>query len=93
MNKTQQEFSNYVEQIIERTFGFVPLVQVEETENGMINVILDGSPLERSVMMGRDARNFQLIKGFLRIFARRQGYFSYLHIVPSDAHQANTRER
>jgi len=80
----EREFKAYIEQICSLTFGFVPKTEVNFPTDGTVQVILDGSPVERSSLMGKDARNFQALKMLLRIFARKRNLFSYLYIKVND---------
>lgn len=75
-------FEAYIKEIITLTFGFTPTVQIDFPTKGMVQVTLDGTPVQRSQLMGNDSLNFQNIKMLLRIFARRNGYFSKLYVKP-----------
>jgi predicted RNA-binding protein Jag len=76
------KFEDYVTTIISATFGFTPKVEILELPNLVIQCTLDGSDVERAEMMGKEAKNFQALKMLLRCFARRNGRFSFLYILP-----------
>ncbi len=84
--ETIKEFEQFVVVLVDMSMGFRPLVKAIESETGRMSLVLDGSPLERSIMMGTEARTFQAIKHLLRLFARRQGYFVELFVKPSDGY-------
>lgn len=68
------------------TFGFRPVVIAEETQPGVVSISLNGSQVERSIMMGKDAKTYQTIKHLLRLFARRNNCYSFLRVEPSDGY-------
>lgn len=82
------EFENYITSIISSTFGFVPKVEVIELPNKMMNIIVDGSPMQRAEIMGREAKNFQSIKMLLRAFSRKRGYYSYFYLKADASNSA-----
>ena len=82
MEKEQKWFSAYVKQIINLTFGFEPEVVVTFTSTATVQITLDGTPYQKSEMMGKGGQHFQSIKMLLRAFARKNGFFAYLYIKP-----------
>lgn len=77
-------FSVYVISLIESTFGFTPIVDINFTDEKVVKVVLDGDPLQKMEMMGQGAENFHAIKQLLRVFARRNGCISYFYVARSD---------
>ena len=79
---TEQEIRQYLTLIINSTWGFIPSIEVNFPTAGTVQVFLDGSPAERSDLMGKESRNLHAIKQLLRIFSRKRGVFSYIYIKP-----------
>ena len=78
----QQEFSNYMEQIINLTCGFKPALRVIEPTTGTIQVWIEGTPDERALIMGKEAKNLQAFTRLAHIFARRHKLFCYIYVKP-----------
>lgn len=74
-----EAIKQYVEILIEMTYGFRPIVEVN-TNDVLTYITLDGAPEERQQLMGRDATNFKAIKILVRIFCKRNGVNPYLYI-------------
>ena len=85
----QEKFQNYVFQLIETTCGFKPTIRVVEPAQGTVQIFIDGSPNERALIMGREAKNAQAFTRMIHIFARRNGYFAYFYVSPKNYEQKN----
>lgn len=78
----EETIKHYVIALIESTFGFKPQVEIKFPTDTMVHIYLDGSPAQRQQMMGKDSHTFQCLKFFLRVYARRHDFYSYLYIKP-----------
>jgi len=78
------EFKEYIEKIIELTCGFKPVINVEEPYKGTIQIWVSGTPTERALVMGKEAKNIQAFYRLVCIFARRKNCFVYLYVKPRD---------
>ena len=79
-----QEFTKYMEQIITLTCGFKPALRVIEPTTGTIQVWIEGTPDERALIMGKEAKNLQAFTKLAHIFARRHNLFCYIYVRPKD---------
>ena len=75
-------FEGYIKGLIQLTYGFEPTVWTEYPEAGKVSIVIDGSEVERSIIMGREGNNFRAVKFLFKEFARRHGFFAYLFISP-----------
>jgi hypothetical protein len=73
-----------MEQIINLTCGFKPALRVIEPTVGTIQVWIEGTPDERALIMGKEAKNLQAFTRLAHIFARRHKLFCYIYIRPKD---------
>jgi hypothetical protein len=79
----EKYFRAYITQIIEFTFGFTPSVSIIFPSEKNVQVTVDGTQLQRAAMMGKQSQHYQSLKLLLRVFAKRNGYFSDFYIKPS----------
>jgi hypothetical protein len=76
-----------MEQIINLTCGFKPALRVIEPTVGTIQVWIEGTPDERALIMGKEAKNLQAFTRLAHIFARRHKVFIYLYVKPKSVVQ------
>jgi hypothetical protein len=84
-----KDTETYLRILVETTYGFTPVLDITERPDKMIRVLFGGNPFERSMLMGKEARNFQALKHLLRIFARRHGYFCELYVRSANDYVPN----
>lgn len=80
----EQIIKKYVEDVVLLTFGFSPIVEIKNFDLKSVGVFVDGTPDQRALMMGVEARNFQALKTMIRIFGRSHNVICYLYISPKD---------
>ena len=80
----KNEFTEYLEQIINLTCGFKPALKVVEPYSGTIQVWIEGTPDERALIMGKEAKNLQAFTKLAHIFARRHNTYIYIYVRPKD---------
>ena len=79
------EFKEYMDEIITRTCGFHPTLDIQEPYPGTVQVWITGTPTERSLVMGKEAKNIQAISRLAHIFARRHNCFVYIYVKPKES--------
>lgn len=84
-------FKTYMENLILDTFGFMPKVTVVQQVYNVYNITLDGDDTERRMMMGKGAANFQILKGMVRLFARKNQAYAFLFIAHHESYTPHTQ--
>ena len=86
------DFTIYMNTIIEMTCGFKPPLKVVEPYPGTIQVWIEGTPDERALIMGRMGKTIEAFSRLAQIFARRHKYFVYVYVKPRDNVQEHLDE-
>ena len=82
---TEKDIKDYVTMLVVATWGFTPHIEIVFPSTGTVQIMLNGTPSERSDLMGKEARNFHALKQLIRIFSRKRGMFSYLYLTPPES--------